>query len=64
MANSNWKYAGCSDQSVPSLSKTAIRSDSGTKSAPPGVDTRTTKSMIPSRVAPAFHDGNASGSLS
>jgi hypothetical protein len=34
-ANVSWMYMGCSDQSVPSLSKTATRSGVGTKSGEP-----------------------------
>jgi hypothetical protein len=45
---------------VPSLSKTAIRSAGGTKSAIPGVDTRSTKETIDCRVGPGFQDGNGS----
>jgi hypothetical protein len=42
---------------VPSLSKVAIRSVSGTKSVPPYVVTRATKSVI---AAPSFYDGRGS----
>src|SRR5699024_822655 len=47
-------------QSVPSLSKTAIRSAGGTKSAPPACVTRRTKSSSARFGAPSFHDASGS----
>ena len=55
-----WKYIGCSHQSVPSLSKVAMRSATGTKSGPPCVVTRATKSGIDFFAAPSFQDGSGS----
>ena len=49
---------GFSDQSVPSLSKVAMRSGGGTKSGPPSRVTRATKSTIDFLAAPSFHDGS------
>src|SRR5262245_18045547 len=51
---------GCSDHSVPSLSKTAMRSAAGTKSAPPWVVTRETKSRMAFLDAPSFQEGSGS----
>ena len=42
----SWTYIGCSIHSVPSLSKVAMRWSAGTKSGPPCVVTRATKSVI------------------
>jgi hypothetical protein len=56
-----WKYTGCSAQSVPSLSKTAMRSDAGAKSGEPSFVTFSTKAMIASLGAVSFHNGNGSG---
>ena len=60
IANRNWKYSGCSAHSVPSLSKTAMRSSGLTKSGPPSLVTLPTKSMIACFDAPSLHDGSAS----
>jgi len=57
MANRNWKYNGCSAQSVPSLSNVAMRSGTGTKSDEPSFVTRSTKATIPFFGAVSFHDG-------
>jgi hypothetical protein len=59
-ANASWKWIGCSAQSVPSLSNVAIRSRSGTKSAPPGFVTRPTNSTIAFFDAPSFQEGSGS----
>src|SRR5436190_847232 len=59
-AKSNWKYIGCSHQSVPSLSNVAMRSSGGTKSDEPSLVTLATKSVIDFLVAPSFHDGSGS----
>ena len=53
-------YAGCSVHSVPSLSKVAMRCGTGTKSVPPSVVVRLTKSTIAVFAAPSFHEGSAS----
>ena len=44
--NSSWKYAGCSDHSVPSLSKTAMRSAGATNDGEPAVVVFVTKSTM------------------
>jgi hypothetical protein len=49
---------------VPSLSNTATRSGGGTKSGPPSVVTRSTKSTIADFVGPSFHDASAAVMLS
>jgi hypothetical protein len=54
----NWKYIGCSAQSVPSLSKVAMRSAGGTKSTEPSVVTFPTKATIDIFAAPSFQEGN------
>ena len=54
---------GFSHQSVPSLSKIAIRSAGGTKSGPPSVVTRATKSTIAARVAVSFQRSRAASSF-
>ena len=59
-AKSNWKYIGCSAQSVPSLSKTATRSAGGTKSGEPGFVTLATKSTIARFALPSFQDASGS----
>src|SRR5262245_8345069 len=59
-AKRNWKYIGCSLQSVPSLSKTAMRSATGTKSPPPSLVTRLTKSMMADFAGPSFQDSSES----
>ncbi len=51
---------GCSIHNVPSLSKVAMRSDTGTKSAEPSRVTAATKSRIDCLVRPLFHDGSGS----
>ena len=56
----SWTYIGCSHQSVPSLSKVAMRCSAATKSGPFRVVTRDTKSMIDCFVAPSFQDGSGS----
>ena len=48
---------GCSDQSVPSLSKVAIRSEAGTKSGPPSFVTLSTNSTMALFAGPSFQDG-------
>jgi hypothetical protein len=45
---------------VPSLSKVAMRSGTGTKSGEPGVATFVTKSMMDCFALPSFHDGSGS----
>ena len=49
---------------MPSLSKTAIRCDSGTKSRPPRVDTAVTNVTIRCLVAEWFHDASGSAAAS
>jgi hypothetical protein len=59
-AKQNLKIHGCSAHSVPSLSKVAIRSATGTKPGEPGlvtVDTNVTKDCF---VLPSFHDDSGS----
>src|SRR4029079_3433398 len=51
---------GCSTESAPSLSKTAMRSGTGVKSGEPAVVTRFTKSMIAALAATSFHDERGS----
>src|SRR5271168_571462 len=53
-------YIGCSAHSVPSLSKVAIRSASGTKSGETGFVTRSTKAIIAFFGSVSFHDGSGS----
>src|SRR5271170_6560310 len=53
-------YIGCSAQSVPSLSKVAIRSATATKSGEPGLVTRSTKAIIAFFGFVSFHDGRGS----
>jgi hypothetical protein len=60
IANMIWKYIGCSAHSVPSLSNVAMRASTGTKSAPPGVVTRGTKSVIDFFTGPSFQEGRGS----
>jgi len=57
-AKRNWKYIGCSAQSVPSLSNTAMRSAGGTKSGPPSLVTFATNSTTDFLAAPSFQDGS------
>src|SRR5262245_14448774 len=59
-ANSAWTYAGCSHQSVPSLSKTAIRSAGFTNSGEPSVVTCDTNCVIALREGPSFQEGSGS----
>ncbi|MCY1304935.1 hypothetical protein D9M70_547100 [compost metagenome] len=59
-ANSTSKYSGCSLHRVPSLSNTAMRSATGTKSLPPSVVTAVTKASMALRAGPSFHDGKGS----
>jgi len=63
-AKAIWKYIGCSDQSVPSLSNVAMRASRGTKSGEPSVVTLSTKAMIDAFAAPSFQDGNGSSAAS
>src|SRR5262245_57164959 len=63
-AKASWKYIGCSAHRVPSLSKTAMRSAGATKSAPPCVVVRPTKTMRAFLASPSFHDGSGSASAS
>ncbi len=60
ITNANCVYIGCSTQSVPSLSKSAMRSCSGTNSGLPSAVVRRTKSTIDCFASPSFHEGNAS----
>src|SRR5262245_34233704 len=59
-AKTSWTYIGCSHQSVPSLSKVAMRCSGGTKSGLPSAVTLATKSVIARFVAPSFQDGSGS----
>ena len=59
-AKSSWKYIGCSAQSVPSLSKVAIRSAGGTKSGEPAFVTRSTNATMAFFGALSFQDGRGS----
>ena len=59
-AKASWKYTGCSDHSVPSLSKTATRSETGTNVSLPSAVTFRTKSMMACFALPSFQDGRAS----
>src|SRR5688572_370971 len=56
----SWLYTGCSDQSVPSLSKTAMRSGVGTKSGEPSFVTRSTNATIAFRGPVSRQDGRGS----
>src|SRR6218665_2987073 len=58
--NNAWKYSGCSAHSVPSLSKTAMRSGTETKSGEPALITFSTKATIAFLEGPSFHEGSAS----
>src|SRR4030095_10328340 len=58
--NANWKYNGCSAQSLPSLSKVAIRSLGGTKSGASSFVTFSTKATIAFFGAVLFHEGKGS----
>ena len=55
------RTSGCSHQSVPSLSNTAIRSAGGTKSGEPSFVTFATNAVIAFFGAVSFHDGSGSG---
>jgi len=57
------KYMGCSAQSVPSLSKVAMRSAAGTKSVEPALVTFSTKATMAFFDAVSFHDGNGSAAF-
>src|SRR5271169_2498782 len=59
-ANRTWKYIGCSAQSVPSLSKVATRSASGTKWGEPCLVTRSTNATMACLVAVLFQEGSRS----
>src|SRR5678810_790633 len=54
------KYIGCSAQSVPSLSNTAMRSAGGTKSGAPSLVTVTTKATMDCLAGPSFQEGSGS----
>ena len=54
---------GCSTHSVPSLSKTAMRSGSATKSGVPSLVTFSTKATMAAFGAVSFHDGRGSEPL-
>ena len=62
-AKASCTYIGCSTQSVPSLSKVAMRWSTGTKSGPPCV--RDARDKVEDRVlvAPSFQDGSGSPAL-
>ena len=51
---------GCSHQSVPSLSKVAIRSGTGTKDGEPSLVTFSTKLKMLCLAGPSFQDGRGS----
>src|SRR6266481_1824166 len=53
-------YTGCSTQSVPSWSNSAIRSAGGTKFGLPFVVVVFTNSTIAFFAAPSFHEGSGS----
>src|SRR4051812_2237867 len=57
---SPWIGSGCSHQSVPSLSKTATRSGTGTGSDPSVPETFATNSTIARFDGPSFHVGSGS----
>src|SRR5213080_4852182 len=59
-AKKSWKYIGCSHQSVPSLSKVAMRSLGGTKSDEPSFVTFSTNAMMAFFGAVSFHEGSES----
>ena len=59
-AKRNWKYIGCSHQSVPSLSNVAMRSATGTKSGEPSLVTFSTKATIAFFGAVSFQEGSGS----
>ncbi|MNK98662.1 hypothetical protein D3C87_1190320 [compost metagenome] len=57
--NITWKYMGCSLHSVPSLSKTAMRSWTGTKSGLPGSVTAFTKATMAVLDGPSVQDASS-----
>ncbi len=59
-AKASWAYIGCSTHSVPSLSKTATRCGSGTKSGVFSAVTLSTKAMMAAFGAVSFHEGSGS----
>src|SRR5262245_31948931 len=59
-AKASWKYIGCSDQRVPSLSKTAMRSAAGTKVGAPAFVTSATNFRIACFDGPSFQEGSGS----
>ena len=59
-AKTYWKCSGCSPQSVPSLSKVAMRSAGGTKSGEPSFVTFSTKATMAFFGAVSFQEGNGS----
>jgi hypothetical protein len=59
----NWTGSGFSHHSVPSLSKVAMRSGTGTKSGEPGLVTFSTKVMMDCLAGPSFHEGNGSSAF-
>jgi hypothetical protein len=59
-AKTNWIQMGCSGQSVPSLSNTAMRSLAGTKSGVASVVTRLTKSTKRAFAAHSFQEESGS----
>src|SRR4051812_38698500 len=58
--NTRCAYVGCSHQSVPSLSNTAIRSAGFTNAGEPGAVTFATNDVIDRFAALSFHDGKGS----
>src|SRR5262245_27560453 len=59
-ANNAWKNVGCSAQSVPSLSNTAMRSAIGTNFGESDLVTVVTNSTIDRLARPSFHEGSES----
>ncbi len=59
-AKASWVYIGCSTQSVPSLSKVAMRSASGTKSGLASSVTASTNATIAALASPSFQEGSGS----
>src|SRR5262245_55514522 len=59
-AKNPWKYIGCSLQSVPSLSNTAIRAGGATNCGPPWVVTASTNFTMACLLGPSFQDGSGS----
>src|SRR5262249_15352159 len=57
-ANKAWKNIGCSAQSVPSLSNSAMRSAIGTSSGETGLVTVATNSTIDRLALPSFRAGS------